>query len=88
MSCEQKTLCIMTVQGSMSPRSAGLRSHRGVSHISISDHSHVYAFRKLSVRMPTKGHTTVSYREFKNFDSAKFRNDISQQNWDSLYSLI
>ena len=57
----------------------------GVSHISISDHSLVYAFRKLSVRMPTRGHTTVSYRKFKNFDSAKFRNDISQQNWDFIH---
>jgi hypothetical protein len=57
----------------------------GVSHIGISDHSLVYAFRKLSVRMPTRGHTTVSYRKLKNFDSAKFRNDISQQNWDFIH---
>ena len=57
----------------------------GVSHISISDHSLVYAFRKLSVRMPTRGHITVSYRKFKNVDSAKFRNDISQQNWDFIH---
>ena len=35
----------------------------GVSNISKSDHSLVYAFRKLSVRMPTRGHTTVSYIE-------------------------
>ena len=35
--------------------------------------------------MLTRGHTTVSYRKFKNFDSAKFRNDISQQNWDFIH---
>ena len=36
----------------------------GVSHISISDHSLVYAFCKLSISLSTKGHTIISYRKF------------------------
>ena len=53
----------------------------GVSHISISNHSLIYAYRKLSVSLPSKGHSTVNYRNFKNFDPIKFRNDIGRQNW-------
>ena len=48
----------------------------GVSHIGISDHSLVYAFRKVSIDLPNKGHNTVYYRKFKNFDSVAFRYDI------------
>ena len=48
----------------------------GVSHISISDHSLVYAFRKLSIEFPSRGHNTVTYRKVKNFNSDRFRNDI------------
>ena len=57
----------------------------GVSHICISDHSLVYPFRKLSIEYPSRGHNTVTYRKLKNFNSTRFRNDISQQNWDDIY---
>ena len=57
----------------------------GVSHVSISDHYLVYAFRKLSIDQPSRGHTTVNYRKFKNFNSLSFHNDISQQRWDNIY---
>ena len=53
----------------------------GVSHVGISDHSLIYACRKLSIDRPTKGHSSVNYRSFKNFDHAKFRHDIENQNW-------
>ena len=53
----------------------------GVSHVSISDHSLIYAYRKLSNNRPTKGHSSVNYRSFKIFDPAKFRHDIENQNW-------
>ena len=59
----------------------------GVSHVSISDHSLIYAFRKLSISLPTRGLSTVNYRKFKNFDSIKFRNDISLQNWSHIKEL-
>ena len=53
----------------------------GVSHVSISDHSLIYAYRKLSTDRATKGHSSVNYRSFKNFDPAKFRHDIENQKW-------
>ena len=56
----------------------------GVSHISISDHSLVYAFRKLSIEFPSRGHNTVTYRKL-NFNSDRFCNDIFLQNWDDIY---
>ena len=56
----------------------------GVSHIGISDHSLVYAFRKLSTGFSSRGHSTVTYRNFKNFNSTNFRNDMRQQNWDDI----
>ena len=31
----------------------------GVSHISISDHSLIYAYRKLSVSLTSRGHSTI-----------------------------
>ena len=59
----------------------------GVSHVGISDHSLIYAFRKLSAGKHTKGHTTISYRNFKHFDADSFRNDISLQDWDYIKTL-
>ena len=54
----------------------------GVSHVGISDHSLIYAFRKLSTGLHNKGHSTVNYRKFKHFNSESFRSDIFSQNWD------
>ena len=59
----------------------------GVAHISISDHSLVYAFRKLSINF-RKGHTSITYRNFKTFNRAKFRNDICNENWEFLAPAI
>lgn len=59
----------------------------GVSHVGISDHSLIYFYRKLSVGLFSKGHTTVNYRNFKNFDVDKFRSDVNTQNWDSIKML-
>ena len=53
----------------------------GVSHIGISDHSLTYVYRKLSLTFPSKGHSTISYRNFQNFNRESFRNDIAQQDW-------
>ena len=57
----------------------------GVSHISISDHhSLIHAYQKLPVSLPSRGHSTIDYRKFKNFDSIKFRHDIRLQNWSHI----
>ena len=53
----------------------------GISHVGISDGSLIYAYRQLSINGPTRGRSSVNYRSFKNFNSAKFRNDIGNQNW-------
>ena len=37
-----------------------------MSHIGISDHSLIYAYRKLSIDLPSRGNNTVTYRKFKN----------------------
>ena len=59
----------------------------GVAHISISDHSLVYVFRKLSINF-RKGHTSVMYRNFKTFNRAKFRNDVYNENWEFMDSSL
>ena len=56
----------------------------GVCHVSISDHSLVNAYRKLSIAAVFKRHNTINYRTFKNFNRDHFRNDIASQNWDVL----
>ena len=38
-------------------------------------------FLKISINS-SKGHSTLTYRKFNNFDSARFRYDISTQDWD------
>ena len=53
----------------------------GVSYIGISDHSLIYVYRKLSLAFPSKGHSTISYRNFKNFNRESFLNEITQQDW-------
>ena len=53
----------------------------GGSHTGISDHSRIYVYRKLSPAFPWKGHWTISYRNFKNFNRESFRTDIAQQEW-------
>ena len=35
----------------------------------------------ISPAFPSKGHSTISYRNFKNFNRESFRNDIAQQDW-------
>ena len=54
----------------------------GVSHISISDHSLVFVYRKIS--LPLKGINSILFRQFKHFDAQSFRADISVQPWDEL----
>ena len=56
-----------------------------VSHVSLCHHSLVYVFCKVSIDPSSfKGHSTVTYRKFKNFNSARFGFNISQQNWESV----
>ena len=56
----------------------------GVSHIGISDHSLIYVYRKISSPSVIKGTSTITYRQFKNFNRNSFRSDILAQPWDDL----
>ena len=53
----------------------------GDSHIGISDHNLIYFYRKLSPAFQSRGHSTISYRNFHNFNRESFRNDIAQLDW-------
>ncbi|MCV6636078.1 hypothetical protein, partial [Candidatus Albibeggiatoa sp. nov. NOAA] len=59
----------------------------GVSHVGISDHSLVYAYRKISIPPVSKGINLISYRQFKHFNRTNFRNDILAQPWDDIKEL-
>ena len=48
----------------------------GVCHISISDHSLVYAFRKASIDPPTKGHSTLTYKNLNILIPAVFAKSL------------
>ena len=48
----------------------------GVRHIGISDHSMVYVYRKLAINGQSKGHTNITYRNFRSFNRDKFRSDV------------
>ena len=59
----------------------------GVSHVGISDHNLVFAFRKLSSGLLTKEHSSITYRNFKRFNPDSFRSDIRSLNWDCIKAL-
>ena len=54
-----------------------------VPHVSLSDHSLVYAFRNISISSP-KGHSTLTYRKLNNLESARLCYDILTQDWDQV----
>lgn len=58
----------------------------GVRHINISDHSIVFAYRKLSAFSATNGHNTITYRKFSNFNREHFRNEVASQDWEQMYN--
>ena len=49
----------------------------GVRHISISDHSIVFAYRKLSVNGMSDGHNVITYRNFRKISRINFRIEFS-----------
>ena len=55
----------------------------GVIHTGISDHSLVFAIRKISVIR--KQENTVEIRNMKNFDEEKFVAELLKQHWEYVY---
>ena len=58
-------------------------SDSGVIHTGISDHSLVFAIRKISVIK--KQEHTVEIRNMKNFNEEKFIAELSKQEWEYVY---
>ena len=58
-------------------------SDSGVIHTGISDHSLIFAIRKISVLK--KQENTVEIRNMKNFDDKKFSAELLKQRWENVY---
>ena len=59
-------------------------SDSGVIHTGISDHSLVFAIRKISVIIK-KQENTLEIRNMKNFDEKKFAEELLKQHWEHVY---
>jgi hypothetical protein len=59
-------------------------SHSGVIHTGISDHSLVFAIRKIRV-MQRNEKNCVEIRNMKNFNEKKFIDELLNQHWDYVY---
>ena len=55
-----------------------------VPKIGLSDHFPIFFTRKMHVHPPKTNHHTISYRSFRNFDEAKFVEDIQSVPWDTI----
>ena len=55
-----------------------------VPKIGLSDHFPIFFTRKMHVHPPKTNHHTISYRSFRNFDEAKFIEDIQSVPWDTI----
>jgi len=53
----------------------------GVIHLDVSDHSLVFAVRKLSVAPTKLGHKYITKRNMKKFNDQRFINDLRQISW-------
>ena len=58
-------------------------SDSGVIHTGISDHSLVFAIRKISI--VTKQENTLEIRNMKNVDEGKFIEELLKQHWEYVY---
>ena len=56
----------------------------GVIHLGISDHSLIYAIRKLNCIPKTRTQTSVEYRNFKNFNAESFLSDLYILPWTEI----
>ena len=55
-----------------------------VPKIGLSDHFPIFFTRKMHVQPPKSNHFTIFYRSFKNFDEAKFTEDLQSVPWDTI----
>ena len=58
-----------------------------VSTASISDHSPIFCIWSFKLpKRQSKGHTSIEYRSFKNFDVESFLSDVSAMPFDSVFN--
>ena len=58
----------------------------GVIHTGISDHSLIFAIRKINIVTQNKnGQNIVEIRNMKHFNEEQFLNDLSHQTWEGMY---
>ena len=55
-----------------------------VPKIGLSDHFPIFCSRKMHVQPPKTNHYTISYRSFKDFNEAKFLEDLQSVPWDTI----
>lgn len=53
-----------------------------IPKIGLSDHYPVFVTRKVNAHIPKVIHNTIRYRSFKNFDEAKFHEELESIPWD------
>ena len=58
-------------------------SASGVIHTGISDHSLIFAIRKISIM--NKQENTIKIRNMKNFNEHNFINELQEQHWEYMY---
>ena len=57
----------------------------GVIHTGISDHSMIYAIRKINITIHKNVENISEIRNMKNFNGQNFLNDLLQQPWENIY---
>ena len=57
----------------------------GVIHTGISDHSMIYAIRKINITIHKNVENISEIRNMKNFNGQNFLNDLLQQPWKNIY---
>ena len=55
-----------------------------IPKIGLSEHFPIFCTRKMHVKPPKINHYTISYRSFKNFNEAKFIEELQSVPWDTI----
>ena len=56
----------------------------GAVHLGISDHSLIYAIRKINIRPNTEPQGFLEFRNFKNFNVSRFLDDLHSILWEEI----
>ena len=62
--------------------------YSGILHLGISDHSLIYAIRKINAKPITESQGYVEFRNFKKFKVSNFLNDLYGVPWEEINSML